>query len=148
MKNITINNKPARVIDLRPERDAIQINVYFSPGHSASKIIYLHGDQRLIDEIVGGLDFADDNWPPEYAEVATPNITGLIGVLKIEMGGIVALNALMREYPAFYPALLAGEWSDIKDLMLDASASNRLNKKQYDAFKAAFNQHNIPVVLP
>lgn len=146
MKNLSISGRDVRIIDLRPVRDELQINVYISAGHSIAKSVPLHGDTRPFDDIVNDLTIDVDAMLPSVIaeEPSAPNIPGFVAEIKAAMGGIVPLNALMRDYPAFYPALLNGQFDDVRSLVLDAS----LTLEQYAAFKTAFLNNNIPVVLP
>jgi len=82
------------------------------------------------------------------AIIHAPNGDGFISALKLELGGIVAVNALMVAYPAFLPAVQAAGWTDVQALILHAAARGAISQTQYDAFKAAAAAHHIPVTLP
>ena len=63
------------------------------------------------------------------------------------MGGILAANALMVAYPAFFPAIQTQMWGDVQALAVDAKTKAVITTAQYNAIKAAAAQFNIPVTL-
>ncbi|MGZ4959336.1 MAG: hypothetical protein ACXV7J_08790 [Methylomonas sp.] len=82
--------------------------------------------------------------PPSTA----PNFLGFIANIKAALGGVVPLNALMRQYPAFSDALNMAEWADVRDLLVDAKTLGVITSTQYTDFQVALTANNIPVVLP
>jgi len=76
-----------------------------------------------------------------------PNPTGFAQSVKTGMGGILAANALMEIYPAFFPAIQTGQWADVQTLILDAQTKGVLNSTQYAEIKQAASDNHIPVAL-
>lgn len=78
----------------------------------------------------------------------SPDPIGFAQVIKTSLGGVVGANALMKLYPAFFPAVQTLQWADVQALILDAKANNIINSDQYAAFQSAASQYNIPITLP
>lgn len=76
-----------------------------------------------------------------------PDPAGFAQAVKVGMGGILAANALMVTYPAFFPAIQTQVWADVQALVLDAKAKSAISLAQYNAIKSAAVQFNIPVTL-
>lgn len=149
MKTLTVSGKTVRIIDLRPSRDELQVNIYAAEGRSVAKTIQLKGDTRALDDIAADLDLdvasaLPDSIPPEPA---APDVPAFIDTIKAKIGDILQVNALMRQYPAFYPSIMAGKWNDVQSLVLDAQSNKILSDAQVALFREAFIQHNIPVDL-
>jgi hypothetical protein len=77
----------------------------------------------------------------------TADPAGFAQAVKVGMGGILAANALMVAYPAFFPAIQTQAWSDVQALVADAKAKATITTAQYNAIKAAAGTFNIPVAL-
>lgn len=80
--------------------------------------------------------------------VQQPNIAGFIANIKTALGGIVAVNALMKAYPAFSDALNMQEWQDVSALLVDAKTTGAITVAQYAQFQTALTANHIPVTLP
>jgi hypothetical protein len=78
---------------------------------------------------------------------AVPNGENFIQSVKTAVGGILAANALMTVYPAFFPAIQQQQWQDVQALIIDAHSKNVINDGQYAAIKAQAATNNIPVTL-
>jgi len=76
-----------------------------------------------------------------------PNPTAFTQAIKLELGGIVSVNALAVAYPLFFDAIATQQWSDVKALVLDAQSKNVISIIQYAAIKAAALSFNIPLNL-
>ena len=61
------------------------------------------------------------------------------------MGGIVAVNALMRKYPTFLDAIQQQEWADVKALIQDALITGVLSPAQVTAIMTIAAQYHIPI---
>lgn len=89
----------------------------------------------------------------EFAQSATlyvapaPDPAGFAQAVKVGMGGILAANALMVAYPAFFSAIQTQVWADIQSLVIDAKTKSAITAAQYDVIKTAAAQFNIPVTL-
>ena len=81
------------------------------------------------------------------AATVFPNPTQFAQDVKTALGGIVAANALMIAYPAFFPAVTNCEWSDLQLLIEDAVSKSAINATQYSAIKTAATNNNIPISL-
>ena len=77
-----------------------------------------------------------------------PNGAAFISAAKAAMGGIVAANTLLRQYPAFIDAVNQQDWADVATLIQDAKTTGVLTATQYAAFQAAATANNIPITLP
>jgi hypothetical protein len=82
------------------------------------------------------------------AQAALPNPTKFAQDVKTAMGGIVAGNALMKLYPAFFPAISTATYPDVQALILDAQITGALTAAEYSAIKSAAIADNIPITLP
>ena len=82
------------------------------------------------------------------AQAALPNPSGFIAAVKVAVGGIIGANTLMQAYPAFMPAIQAGDWIDVTALILDAKSKGVITSSQYAAMQAAAMANNVPLVLP
>jgi hypothetical protein len=97
--------------------------------------------------------YAEEYMPNESPELIQffnpiiPNVAKFAQDVKTAMGGILASNALMVAYPAFFPAVTAYEWSDLQVLLLDALAKSVISELQYSGIKAAAIINNIPISL-
>lgn len=78
----------------------------------------------------------------------SPDPVAFSQAVKSGVGGILAANALMVAYPAFFPAIETGQWNDLATLILDAQSKNVITSAQYAAMKTAAALYNIPVTLP
>jgi hypothetical protein len=76
-----------------------------------------------------------------------PDPVGFTAAVKAAVGGILAANALMIAYPAFFPAIQSADWADVQALVIDAKAKAVITAAQYTAIKAAAAASNIPVTL-
>jgi hypothetical protein len=81
------------------------------------------------------------------APVATPNAVAFEQAVKVAVGGIIAANALMVAYPAFWPAVASSTWGDVQKLLKDALSKNIINQTQYNAIKADATTYHIPISL-
>ena len=77
--------------------------------------------------------------------VQAPDIPGFIAATKAAMGGIVAVNALMRHYPTFLDAIQQQEWADVKALIQDALITGVLSPAQVTAIMTIAAQYHIPI---
>jgi hypothetical protein len=82
------------------------------------------------------------------AIASIPNPIKFAQDVKTAMGGIVAGNALMKLYPAFFPAISTEEYPDVQALIIDAQTTGALTTAQYAAIKNAAITDNIPITLP
>jgi hypothetical protein len=89
-----------------------------------------------------------DNSPELLALSQVPDSTGFAQAVKQGVGGILAANALMVVYPAFFPAIQAQQWVDVQALILDANSRSVITSAQYTAIKTAAVAYHIPLVLP
>ena len=81
-------------------------------------------------------------------QVRREDIDRFIDGTKDALGGILAVNAFIRAYPAFFYALqveTSWEWGDMQALIEDAHTAGALNAQQYAAFKQLATAHNIPI---
>jgi hypothetical protein len=100
---------------------------------------------------VGQVITADASGHPIAVSVPSPvmpNVAGFVTAIKTALGGIVPVNAFMRQYPTYYDALTQGLWADVEALTADAKATGILTAAQYSQFQAAFTANDIPVTLP
>ena len=74
-----------------------------------------------------------------------PDIPGFIAATKAAMGGIVAVNTLMRKYPTFLDAIQQQEWADVKALIQDALITGVLSPAQVTAIMTIAAQYHIPI---
>ena len=77
--------------------------------------------------------------------VQAPDTPGFIAATKAALGGIVAVNALMRYYPTFLDAIQQQEWTDVKALIQNAVATGVLNPTQVTAILGIAKQYHIPI---
>jgi hypothetical protein len=85
---------------------------------------------------------------PEQSPEAYPNGHGFISAIKNILGGILGSNNLSVKYPAFTPAVAAGEWFDVQVLIIDAHTNSVITPSQYTEIQTAALANNIPVNLP
>lgn len=104
-----------------------------------------HGKDLYAEAIAGDLGAIAAYVAPPPSTI--PNPTGFAQSVKIGMGGILAANALMAIYPAFFPAIQTGQWADVQTLILDAQTKGVLNSTQYAEIKQAASDNHIPVAL-
>lgn len=93
---------------------------------------------------------AAGNTPTPAAPAAIiPNWLGFAMACKAAAGTALQLNALMVQYPAFFPAIQEMDGATVQALILDAQSKSVISATQYSAFKSAVAANNIPgVVLP
>lgn len=106
------------------------------------------GEKDVSGTEVGIGDLFDGTTFSRPAETPRPDVDGFIAAMKAAFGGIVAVNALMRQYPTLYPALTTGQWSDAAALIADAKNNSIITAAQYSQVQAALSGSNIPVTLP
>lgn len=106
------------------------------------------GETLINGDALPSVDSLSDAGAIALRDAPKPDVEGFINGLKAAMGGAVAANALMRQYPMFYAALSTGTWVDVQALIIDAHATGTLTDAAYAAFKSISAQHNIPVALP
>lgn len=117
-----------------------------------------------IHDDMDGAALSLPNWPRDMTQItdveadqiraaqqaALPpiiDVDGFTQAVKTGVGGILAANALMIDYPAFFPAIQSGEWNDLHDLIIDAKNKNIITLDQYNIIKSAASQFNIPIIL-
>ena len=105
---------------------------------SGTYVRFSDGSNRLVttDEIAAAA--AIDSTP-------MPDIPGFIAATKAAMGGIVAVNTLMRKYPTFLDAIQQQEWADVKALIQDALITGVLSPAQVTAIMTIAAQYHIPI---
>jgi hypothetical protein len=68
--------------------------------------------------------------------------------VKTSVGGILAANSLMIAYPAFFPAIQEGQWTDLQTLIIDANTKAVITPLQYAEIRQAATDNHIPITLP
>jgi hypothetical protein len=76
------------------------------------------------------------------------NPDGFVQSVKTAVGGILSANALMIAYPAFFPAIQEGQWTDLQTLIIDANTKAVITPLQYAEIRQAATDNHIPITLP
>lgn len=79
---------------------------------------------------------------------AMPNIAGFKADMVTVLGGIEAVNTLLKPYPVFLTSLADMNWANVSALVVDALSTSTITAQEYADFQAAFDANNIPITLP
>jgi hypothetical protein len=86
--------------------------------------------------------------PAVFPSIVYPDIAGFKAQIKASVGGIIALNTLLKSYPVFVESLELQHWADVSELVVNALNTSVITQQQYADFQLAFTANSIPISLP